>query len=68
LDGRKAATRISVPADYRLSASTETPSNRSKEPIMRKKTRIRRLVAAVAAGASAALLVSSASAHELRRR
>jgi plastocyanin len=42
---------------------TETPSNRSKEPIMRKKTRIRRLVAALAAGASAALLVSSASAH-----
>jgi plastocyanin len=63
LDGRKAATRISVPADYRLSASTETPSNRSKESIMRKKTRIRRLVAALAAGASAALLVSSASAH-----
>jgi hypothetical protein len=30
---------------------------------MRKKTRIRRLVAALAAGASAALLVSSASAH-----
>jgi plastocyanin len=42
---------------------TETPSNRSKEPIMRKKTRIRRLVAALAAGASAALLVSAASAH-----
>jgi plastocyanin len=30
---------------------------------MRKKTRIRRLVAALAAGASAALLVSAASAH-----
>jgi hypothetical protein len=35
----------------------------AREPIMRKKTRIRRLVAALAAGASAALLVSSASAH-----
>jgi plastocyanin len=54
--------RISGFADYRFLASTDTPSNRSKEPIMRQKKRIRRLVAALAA-CGAALLVSSASAH-----
>jgi hypothetical protein len=62
LDGRKAATRISSFTDYRLPASTDIPSNRSKEPIMSQKKRIRRLVAALAA-CGAALLVSSASAH-----
>jgi plastocyanin len=61
-DTRKPATRISGGADYGFSACTETPSNRSKEPIMNRKKRIRRLVAALAA-CGAALLVSSASAH-----